>query len=572
MFWNYSTNNPKYENQARISNKEAAAWYTQRCIDLRISDVIRYYTVAGTGILHHYYSRQLNDLMVEAEDPRNVYPIDPISYHTFQDCKGVIVRRPRTPDWVKEEFGKVVRADVGGTGTLGGIFGWIQGVIEGPGERGGPLSKKTKADQPIPSTPTVFVNTLYLKDPRTNDTANTVHMGDWEDYDKKTMDELGRAATTKASRPTNPWSYAVAPKAPLYPFNRLIVWGGGALLYDGPAPYWHAKFPLIKFTLNPFPGSWWGKAPVWDCLPLNTSVNANLRVIDDHAAKVAQPGLIGDRNVSKAEMQKADTRAPGMKVRTNMSSGKGLQVVNPGILDPIIWEAIKWAMEMMQKLSGTFDPSSMAALAQVPSADTIDTLFKSMTPGVRRRSRILEGAYKDLAEMQLYGMFEFDSLSRRVAMLGPNAATPEDFDFEPGTSIPDDVPDGDLGDIASNADALGLDNPRPLYMRCRAMLMSVACQFDPSSLLNTAHQQELMQMFMLSKMGYLSVFSLMESLGMLSKFAPAGMSVPPDEISRLALQQELGIGLLSNAQGRKATNEAPPSMGQSGGSPIIQTS
>ncbi len=397
-------------------------------------------------------------------------------------------------------------------------------------------------------------------------------MGDWEDYDKKTMDELGHAATTKASRPTNPWSYAVAPKAPLYPFNRLIVWGGGALLYDGPAPYWHAKFPLIKFTLNPFPGSWWGKAPVWDCLPLNTSVNANLRVIDDHAAKVAQPGLIGDRNVSKAEMQKADTRAPGMKVRTNMSSGKGLQVVNPGILDPIIWEAIKWAMEMMQKLSGTFDPSSMAALAQVPSADTIDTLFKSMTPGVRRRSRILEGAYKDLAEMQLYGMFEFDSLSRRVAMLGPNAATPEDFDFEPGTSIPDDVPDGDLGDIASNADALGLDNPRPLYMRCRAMLMSVACQFDPSSLLNTAHQQELMQMFMLSKMGYLSCFSLVESLGMLSKFAPAGMTIPPDEISRLALQQQLGIGLLANAQGRKATNEAPPSLGQSGGSPIIQTS
>ncbi len=563
LFWNYQTNNPKYQKQVENSNKEAEHWYNNRQIDLRIGDVITHYTIAGTGVAHHYYSRQLNDLMVEAEDPRNVFPVDPISYHSFQDCKGVIVRRARTPDWVKEEFDKVVRPDVGGTGTLGGIFGWIQGVIEGPGERGGPLSKKTKADQAIPSTPTVFVNTLYLKDPRVNKTGKVVHMGEWEDYDK--------GGTTKR-RPVNPWSYEVPKGAPLYPFNRMIVWGGGALLYDGPAPYWHAKFPLIKFTLNPFPGSWFGKAPLWDCLPLNNSINANLRVIDDHAAKVAQPGMIGDRNVSKAEMAKADTRAPGMKIRTNMSSGKGIQIVTPGLLDPIIWEAIKWDMEMMQKLSGTFDPSAMSALGQIPSDDTIDTIMKAMTPGVRRRSRILEGAYKSLAEMQLFGMFEFGTLSKRVAMLGPTAATPEDFDYEPGTSIPDDIPDGTPGDIASTADALGLDNPRPLYMRCRAMLASVACKFDPSSLLNTAHQQELAQFFMMSKMGYCSVFTLWDKMGILGSCIPPGLTVPADELGRLALQQQLGIGMISNAQGRKATNEAPPSIGQNANGPTIQTS
>ena len=146
-FWNYQTNNPRYQKQVENANKEAEHWYNNRQIDLRIADVIRYYTIAGTGVLHHYFSRQINDMMVEAEDPRNVYPIDPISYHTFrQTARGVICRRPRTPDWVKEEYGKTVRPDTGGTG---GFFGWIiRSVLEGPGERGGPLTKRSKADKP----------------------------------------------------------------------------------------------------------------------------------------------------------------------------------------------------------------------------------------------------------------------------------------------------------------------------------------------------------------------------------------------------------------------------------------
>lgn len=584
-FWNYQTNNPKYQKQAENSNKLAEQWYINRQIDLRIGDVVRYYTIAGTGVAHHYYSRQVNDMMLEAEDPRNVFPIDPISYHTFQDCKGVIVRRARTPDWVKEEFQKVVKSDTGGSSATG-IFGWIQrNIIDGPGERGGPLSKRSKADTPIPATPTVFVNTMYLRDPRVNKTGKPVRMGPWAEVDAPgamipgVNDPVtGIAGTlipgpkTKKWQAQTPWSYEVPAGAPLYPFHRMIVWGGGALLYDGPSPYWHAKFPLIKLTLNPWPNSWFGKAPLWDCLPLQNSINANLRVIDDHAAKVAQPAIIGDRNVSKAEMQKADSRAPGMKIRTNMASGKGISIVGPPPLDQLIWEIIKWSDDKIQKLSGVFDPSSMAALAQVPSNDTIDSMFKAMTPGVRLRSRILEGFYKDLSEMQLYGQFEWDTLSKRVAVLGPTAATPEDFDYAAGTSIPDDVPDGQPGDIAGAENALGIDSPRPLYQRCRVMLMSFMCKFDPSSLLNSANQQELAKYFMLSKMGACSFFTLWDKMGILGSCIPPGLSVPPDELGRLALQQQLGLGMIANAQGRKATNEAPPAIGQSGNGPTITTS
>lgn len=553
MFWNYRTQNPKYEKQCKLSNKSAESWYNRRQIDLRMGDVIRYYTLAGTGYAHFYYSRRLDDMMVDAEDPRNVFPVDPMSYHSIQDCSAVITRRPRTPEWVKEEYNKTVNTDEGG--GLGTFFGWLhRSLVEGPGERGGPLSKKSKADKNIPGTPTVFVNTMYLKDMRTNKSGKIMRLGPWED-----------------GKPTTPWSYEVRPGEPIFPFGRMIVWGNRVLMYDNTSPYWLPKFPLIKVTLNPWPMSWLGKAPLWDCIPLQASITNNLRVIDDHAAQVAQPGAIADRNVSKAEMNKFNTRAPGYKIRTNMASGKGITVVNPSPLDQLIWEVIKWCQETMQKISGTADPSAMASLSQIPSDDTIDTIMKAMTPGVRLRSRILEGCYKDLAEMFLFANAEWDTLMKRLTRLGPDAATPEDFDYDPKTFIPDNVPDGEPGDIAGMEDALATDNPRPLHVRAKIMLEAIACEFDPSSLLNTAAQQELMKYFMLSKMGYISVFTLMEKMGIMN-YTPPSIQVPPDEISRLKLQQALGIGMIANAQGRKSTDAAPPSMGQNADGPTITTS
>jgi hypothetical protein len=80
-----------------------------------------------------------------------------------------------------------------------------------------------------------------------------------------------------------------------------------------------------------------------------------------------------------------------------------------------------------------------------------------------------------------------------------------------------------------------------------------------------------MKYFLLAKMGYVSAFTLMEKMGIMN-FAPEDMQVPPNEIGRLKLQQILGIGMIANAQGRKATDSAPPSMGETGNGPTIATS
>lgn len=552
-FWKYSTYNPKYENQCRIENKSADRWYADNNIAMRIGDVIRYYTVAGTGFAHLFYSKSKDDQFLEAVDPRNVFPVDPpLGCQDLDDCVGVILRTARTPEWVRQEYNKVVAPE--NQGLVGKFFGWLSRVIDGPGERGGPLSKKAPGDKEIEGTPTVYVNTLYLKDKRKNKQEGAVRVGKWDE-----------------DKPLTPWSYEVKPDQALYPYGRMIIWANRVLLYDGPSPYWHGHCPVIKLTLNPWPWSWFGKAPLTDCEPLNSSINANLKVIDDHAAQVAQPAMIADRNVSRAEMNKANTRTPGMKIKTNMASGKGIQIVPPPPLDPIIWEIIKWCDEKMKTIAGTADPSSMASLNQIPSDDTIDTIMKAMTPGVRLRSRILEAFYTKLAKMFLYNDLEFGTITKRLAQFGAQGVTPEDYDFEPGSMIPDDVPDGDGNDIAASAEALSMDGPRPLHVRAIALLVSFSCKFDPSSLLNSAGQQELMKYFLLAKMGYVSVFTLMEKMGIMN-FAPENLKIPADEIGRLQLQQALGIGMIANAQGRKATDAAPPSMGQNANGPTIATS
>ena len=566
-FWDYSTENAKYQPQTRLANKSAERWYSNRQIALRIGDVIRYYTVAGTGYLHLSYSRRLSDMIAEAKDPRCVFPIDPISSHSLQDCTGVIIRDARTPEWFLAEYGKNVAAETD-VGALAKTFSWLTKLVTGPGERNGPLDKRSRGDRAIPFTPTVFVNTLYLTDNRVNKSSSPVYMGKWSDAKGVERGKPGCDESTLSE--SSPWSYLVQPGAPLYPFKRLIVWANGVLGYDGPSPYWHGQFPIIKLTLNPWPGSWLGKAPLWDCLPLSHSINQNLRVIDDHNQQVAQPAVIADRNVAKSELQKFDSRAAGAKIRTNTASGKGIVVQPPPALENIIFQTIDRCETWMAKISGVADPSSMASLAQIPSDDTIDTLMKAMTPSVRLRSRILEAFYTEFAQQYLFCFAEFDSLQKRLAEFGPMGATAEDFDFSPGTFVPDDVPDGDPGDIASTENAFS-DLPRPLYSRAKSMLASIQCKFDPSSLLNTAAQQDLMKYFLLAKMGYISVFTIWDKMGIMNTVGPE-INLPADEIGRLKLQQAMGIGMIANAQGRKATDAAPPSMGQTANGPTIQTS
>ena len=542
-FWDYSVANRRFEQHAQIYGKLATFWYQRRNIDLRLGDAIAYYVAGATGYLHVYWSPELEDIDAEAIDPRNVLPIRPMNYDSLESCLGVIVKKKVPVNYIRDRFGLSVKSDSDGSSIT-----WLEKMRDSAADIVSPIwkfRKSGKVEPDMPRIPTVTLYTCYLKDDRCHKGTRPKEMGDWE-----TSPEGKR-------QPANNWSYLVKPGEPLYPNRRLIQWAGNKILYDGPSFYWHGQFPIIKLTLNPYPWTWLGKAPVWDLLRLQLSLNRLLRVVDDHAAQVAQPGSIHDKgNVSRSTYESFDTRRAGWKIYQNPMAGKGIQVVNPPPLDQGIWEHIKWIMQEMKDLAGISDLEHMMQLKQLPSTSTVESILNSMTPAIRMRSRIMEAFTRTLAMQLAYNFTQFYTVPMRVFELGPSGITQDDFDLDPGTLMPDYVHSDDYDHQGNIKPDAVLRGPLPRYDRAKEFLRRFVFKIAPGSLLNAAQVEQKLIYLQLTRAGWLDIFTLWEALGI------PNIGVLPDNVrtipERLIYQQSLNLTGDVNPAGRKASAQTGP--------------
>lgn len=553
-FWDYSVANRKFEQHAQIYGKLATFWYQRRSIDMRLADAIKYYTVAGTGYLHFYWNPEIQDLDCCAEDPRNVIPISPTQYDSLEHCSGVILKRRVPTSYIKERYGIYITSDSDGSAIT-----WLNKLRDTTADIVSPIwkwAKVSSAADDIPRIPTTTLYTAYLKDNRRNTkedlqdqyTGRPLEMGNWST----------NSSTGKRTADNN-WSYLVQPGDALWPHRRMIVWAGTTQIYDGPCFYWHNRFPIIKLTLNPVPWSWFGKAPLWDLLRLQTSLNRMLRVMDDHMAQVANPGAIIDKNnVSQSQTNLLDTRRAGWKVRQNPLAGKGVQIVNPPPLDATCWQYIQWIQDEMEKLAGTVDVGPLMNLKQLPSNSTVESILNAMTPGLRFRSRILEAFQRELAMQFAYNATEFYTMTMRVMELGAGAITMDDFDFDPGTLVPDFVHSKDYGpDGAITQDAFAR-GPLPRYDRAQEFMRQFVFKISPGSLLNSAQMERTLIYFQLARAGILDPITLMEQLNVPN----IGVESLPDDVrtilDRIQWCQKNGLMMDVNAAGRKASGQQAP--------------
>ena len=96
-FWEYRTSNNNFKNQARVLGQLATEWYTGKQINQKFGMVTKYALLAGSGIGHMVWNPapDFSDVDLVPEDPRDVLPIRPASYLSFQDAFGVIIRKER---------------------------------------------------------------------------------------------------------------------------------------------------------------------------------------------------------------------------------------------------------------------------------------------------------------------------------------------------------------------------------------------------------------------------------------------------------------------------------------------
>lgn len=555
-FWEYRTWNRRYEKNCSIYGKCAEHNWMQRGMDMQFMFAVQYAVACGSSHLEALWDTEVEDFRAEAWDVRDVLPIRPSTSPSIQECYGVIARKARSTNYVRyitkhvfdrEDLVKYVAPDRDGSIVGNSLRGTRVGALM---ERFGdsPFRQRLfgeKAQRDIPRVPTTDIFTVYINDDSVNESKDHVQVGS---FDKDT------------GEPKNNWSYLVAPGEPLYPRKRMIVFCNNMPepLYDGPSPWWHGLFPYPKLTLDPVPWSYLGKAPLWDILILNKSLDKLLRVYDDWCERLARPDIVGSKNaISQHMMDRLDSRRAGKKIRINPTTGKGdLQYVGPDPLPSDFWKGIEYYETKIKELSGTQDVTNLMKLNQLPSADSIESIMESMSLTWRMRSRVIEVFMREWATMMGYNYAQFYTLPRRLTIGGGEMATFQDFDMDPGSLVPDFVHADDFNSDGSLS-AQALDRgPLPRYDRAREFLRQFSFHVAPGSLLASSELQRKLMFLQLSRAGLIDHWTLLDTLGVGNVGnPPSGVNTITD---RLLAEQQMGLGMSVSPAGRKATGQEMP--------------
>lgn len=469
--WNYETIQEQLKKQADVLNKLARAWWRSNRIDRRLVTILLYSLVGGSGYGLLTFNAELADGKGDMElipfDPRDVIPVEPTYSDNIQEWRGIILRQRLPLDTVKRMFPTKAPKLAGKETTWSPAqqSDKIQSAIISP--QWDVLEGKRGTVEPNG----VDVMRAYLKDDSLNltDKVITMGQGDWayDVYPIAAVKPDGTLATKQDAR--------------LYPRGRFIAFTPEVVLKDIPNPHWHGKFPVIRFTLDPLPWSLLGASVIGDLIPLQDSLNEALRGSDDGLAQWVRRSVQADkRAMPKSALDSLDMRASGVKISYNPAMGEPFKVLDgpaPQVFE-IYDKLIAFLKAEIEDTGGIAGITNLAQMGQMPSADTLERYMEALSPILRLRARNMEISLSELADMLKVGFFQWYNAPRRIELLGKDGLTREDFDFDPGTMIPEG------------------DGSRMERAMKHHMLFSF--QVAPGSWLNVSHTQQ--------KMFYLQLF------------------------------------------------------------------
>jgi hypothetical protein len=385
-------------------------------------------------------------------------------------------------------------------------------------------------------------------------------------------------------KPGTAWSYWVDPMKPLYPRRRVIVATDRVVLYDGPNPYWHGMYPIARLRLDPWPWLFYGLSLGHDLAPMQDGINNTFNWLMSILGQAANRGVIADANaMPENQFRRFDPQKPGFKVKVKATMGEGFKLADPPNLPGFALPFIELLLRKFEDMAGTANLQQLQQLGQMPSADTIQKYYDSLTPELRMEGRYLEAFMRDIAEMVKCNIFQYESKARRILLLGDAGKTLSDFDYDPDTLVP--AMASTDKDYIAELDKNKSRDERALYFH-KLFTFSVA----PNSILALHAQEEKMMYLQLSRQGYMDFWTLMDMLEIPNVGSPPPIPLPvrdwvptkdpatgvimppPMEIrvptnitERLLAQQQMGIGQVASPAGRKASGEAPPHLEEKDG-------
>lgn len=506
--WNYETYNYAFKNQAEVLSKLARAWWTNSAADRRIQSVLSHAMCGGSGYAYLRWDPEVHgggDFEVVPLGPMDVIPIEPIYSDSIQDWRGVVIRQNLPVETVRQMYPLKAHK----IGTTKGT--WISPATREGGSMYNVLSSAwatlTRGYEGKQADPhnTVDLFFIYIKDDSINTGLQPMKMGrpgtNWE----YTVPNLGW------EDPAGVGGKAGESESRLYPRGRLIVCTQDAVCEDGPNPYWHGMFPIVRFTLEPLPWTILGSSIVGDLIPLQNALNEALRGLEDGMAQWIRRGVIADRSsIAKTTLEAIDTRKAGMRAYLNNNvAGQGFQVVDGPQFPTWYMDFIQYLKNEMDEIAGTKGLQEVNKLKQMPSADTLQKYMESLSPLLRVRARSMEGSLGELAEMLKVGFFQYYDQQRRFEIIGPNGLVVEDFDFDPDNM----VPQGELDP----------ETQRPTQTRSeRAEHHHANFKFNvaPNTFLNVSHSEQKMLILQMFRENIMDPWTLWEAMDMANTGPP----------------------------------------------------
>lgn len=516
--WNYESTDQSFKTQGEILSKLARGWWKNSLADRRLESILSFSTTGGSGYGYLKYNPFLpgpGDIELIPLDPRNVIPVEPIFSDSIQDWRGVIIRQQLSLETVRQMY--PLKAYKIGT-TRGSWFepmaksgGAISDVLTAAWTT---LTRGTDGRQKNVFSNSIDLFHIYIKD-------DSIHTGLAPKFMGEPGSNYGYVVFPVGSKHPADGHTISEDEARLYPRGRYVVCTIDAVCEDGPNPYWHGYFPLVRFTLDPSPLSLLGSSMIGDLIPLQNALNECLRGIEDGMGQWIRRGVIADRgSIASATLKAIDTRKAGLKAYLNNNiGGQGFQVVDGPMFPEWYMKMLDYLKNEMDELSGVRGLQQLAQMKQMPAADTIEKFMDALSPILRRRCRSMEVSLGELAEMLKVNFFQYYDVKRRFEMLGPEGVALEDFDYDPGSLVPADLP--------------GASRNERALKHHRNFKFNVA----PNTFLNVSHTEQKMLNFQMFRANILDPWTLWDGMDT----ANAGKPPADTVVDRIIAARKLGL-------------------------------
>lgn len=411
------TGNPDLKGIATTINMLARSWFINQDVDITTAMIV-IYSALTVGYGRQVYNEDANGGEGEIElsecGPLDLIPIKPGK--RLEDALGVIYEKPMPLTWFQEKYpilGDLVPADPQYSTYRGRETQqnsqWH--FLAAPFRRLFGMEQHPSLDSAIPMG---RYREFYLKDNRRNTSDREVFVGD----------------ITKQN------GYMVPPGGKLYPRKRLIIMGGPVVLYDGPNPFWHGRYPFAAMRINQVPWQWPGVSEFRNQIPLQDVLNAILAGVLDVIKKAVNPVMTAPINAfSDAVRRTMDPNMPGARLYYNQAAGQPPKWEQPPMLPPYVMDGYNVAREALTSQTGFIDANTLANKRIIPAQDTIEEMKGGQQTVVRLKVRFIESFFREVGEQYISNVFQFAPAARRLQVLGRNGLFWTDYNYEGPASL-----------------------------------------------------------------------------------------------------------------------------------------